>query len=64
VIFARQRTGEKVYDLNTDGVAHYGLMPDLIAEMQRQPGSRAAIALLYRSAEAYLESWRRATAHR
>jgi microsomal dipeptidase-like Zn-dependent dipeptidase len=62
--FTRERTGEKVFDLNTDGVAQYGLFADLIGDMQHQPGGRAALPILFRSAEAYLEAWQRAAAHR
>jgi len=58
--FGRQRTGERVYDLNTDGVAHYGLFADLLADMQSQEGGRSALRLLFRSSEAYLRTWRRA----
>ena len=36
--FGRQRTGERVYDLNVDGVAHYGLFADLLTDMQGQEG--------------------------
>ena len=57
VVFERQRTGERVYDLNTDGVAHYGLYPDYIADMMMQPGGKPAVATLFRSAEAYLQLW-------
>jgi hypothetical protein len=46
-----------VYDLNTDGVAHYGLYPDYIADMMMQPGGKPAVATLFRSAEAYLQLW-------
>lgn len=60
VRFVRERTGKKTFDFNRDGVAQYGLMPDLIAEMQHGRRSRDALALLYRSAEAYLEAWQRA----
>src|SRR4051812_34993338 len=28
MLFGRQRSGTKTYDLNVDGVAHYGLLPD------------------------------------
>jgi microsomal dipeptidase-like Zn-dependent dipeptidase len=58
--FRRQRTGERVFDLNTDGVAHYGLFADLIADVERQPGGRRALRPLFRSAEAYLQMWERA----
>ena len=37
VTFDRQHTGERSFDLNTDGVAHYGLFADLLADVQRRP---------------------------
>ena len=60
VTFTRQRTGDRVFDLNADGVAHYGLFADLLAEMQRGPGGEPAMRTLFRSAEAYLRMWERA----
>jgi microsomal dipeptidase-like Zn-dependent dipeptidase len=57
VAFTVQRTGERTFDLNADGVAHYGLLPDLLADMGRQPGGARATDLLFRSAEAYLQMW-------
>ena len=57
VEFTRQRTGERVFDLNSDGVAHYGLFADLIAQMQRGPDGPAAMRTLFRSAESYLQMW-------
>jgi microsomal dipeptidase-like Zn-dependent dipeptidase len=62
VLFSRQRTGMKTYDVNQDGVAHYGLLPDLLAAVQSQPRGREALSLLYHSAEAYIEMWERAGA--
>jgi microsomal dipeptidase-like Zn-dependent dipeptidase len=61
VVFDRQVSGERVYDLNLDGVAHYGLYPDLIADMQQNAGpeGRQAVDILFRSAEAYLQMWER-----
>jgi hypothetical protein len=56
VTFQRQRTGSRTYDLNTDGVAHYGLIADLLADMQ-QHGGEPALRTLFRSAEAYLRMW-------
>jgi microsomal dipeptidase-like Zn-dependent dipeptidase len=60
VSFVRQRTGDFTYDLNADGVAHYGLLPDLVADIQQGHGDRRALPILFRSAEAYLETWQRA----
>jgi Membrane dipeptidase (Peptidase family M19) len=56
VKFERQRTGSRTFDLNTDGVAHYGLIADLLADMQ-QHGGAPALRSLFRSAEAYLRMW-------
>jgi len=64
VRFVRERSGEIVYDLNTDGVAHYGLLADLVADIQQGNGNVHALPPLFRSAEAYLETWQRAAAHR
>jgi microsomal dipeptidase-like Zn-dependent dipeptidase len=64
VVFSRQQTGTRVFDLSTDGVAHYGLIPDLLAEMQTEPHGREALGLLFHSAEAYLETWSRAVTKR
>jgi microsomal dipeptidase-like Zn-dependent dipeptidase len=59
VTFRRQRTGRRAFDLSTDGVAHYGLVADLIADVGRRPGGRRALRTLFHSAEAYLEMWER-----
>ncbi len=58
--FGRARTGLRTWDLNTDGVAQYGLVADLLADTWHQHGGPRAMRLLYRSAEAYLEMWERA----
>ena len=54
----QQRSGERVYDINTDGVAHYGLYTDWIQ------GLRQINETLYqdmtRGSEAYLQMWERA----
>ena len=64
VEFRRQRTGQRSFDLNTDGVAHYGLFADLLDGVESQPDGPAAMRTLFRSAEAYLQMWERARAHR
>lgn len=62
VTFDRQRTGEREFDLNVDGVAHHGLYADWLEAISQQPGSQHTLDLLFRSAEAYLRMWERATA--
>jgi hypothetical protein len=60
VTFVCQLTGTRKYDLNKDGIAHYGLYADLIADVQRQKNGRKALRPFFRSAEAYLQMWSRA----
>jgi microsomal dipeptidase-like Zn-dependent dipeptidase len=60
ITFRRQKTGSRTYDLNTDGVAHYGLFADLLADLQRTRRGRRSLQPLYRSAEAYVRMWTRA----
>jgi hypothetical protein len=57
--FVQQRSGERVFDINTDGVAHYGLYPDWVEDLRMQAGNRI-VRDLGRGAEAYLEMWERA----
>lgn len=60
VRFERQRSGERVFDINEDGVAHYGLYADFLASLAQQPGGEEAMERLMRSAEATIRSWERA----
>jgi hypothetical protein len=55
----RQVSGERVYDINVDGVAHYGLYPDWIEDLRRLAGD-AIVQDMARGAEAYLLTWERA----
>ena len=60
ISFDRQRTGVRTFDLNIEGMAHYGLLPDLLADMAGQRHGREATELLFRSAEGYVRMWERA----
>ena len=62
VTIDRQRSGERVFDVNTDGVAHYGLYADWVEDAEHVAGSDGAAlgADLARGAEAYLQTWERA----
>ena len=55
----QQRSGQRVYDVNTDGVAHYGLYPDWIEDLRKLAGE-AIVEDLARGPEAYLQMWERA----
>jgi hypothetical protein len=56
----KQVSGERTYDINADGVSHYGLYPDWIEDLRRQGGAKIADDMA-RGAEAYLQMWERAT---
>jgi len=62
VTIDRQHSGERVYDVNKDGVSHYGLYPDWIRDATILAGSdgTAFAADMARGAEAYLQTWERA----
>src|SRR3954454_15767295 len=58
VRFSRERTGTRAFDVNRGGVAHYGLLPDLLANVARHPRGGRALSTLFGSAAAYLRTWR------
>jgi hypothetical protein len=50
-----------VYDVNTDGVDHYGLYPDWIEDLRKVAGDQI-VDDMANGAEAYLQLWARAQA--
>jgi hypothetical protein len=59
VTLGRQRSGERTFDYNKEGVAHYGLYADWFQDVRGLGGSKMA-ADMWRASEAYLEMWERA----
>ncbi len=59
--FQQQTSGTRTYDINKDGVAHYGLYPDWIEDVRRVGGQQAYDDLV-NGAEAYLQMWERTRA--
>jgi microsomal dipeptidase-like Zn-dependent dipeptidase len=59
VTLDRQRSGERVFDVNLDGVAHYGLYPDWVEDLRMIAGQEI-VDDMARGAEAYLQMWERA----
>jgi microsomal dipeptidase-like Zn-dependent dipeptidase len=59
VTFERQLSGQRRYDVNVDGVAHYGLYPDWMEQLRLLAGQPIADDLMG-GAEAYLQTWERA----
>jgi microsomal dipeptidase-like Zn-dependent dipeptidase len=58
VTLDHQRSGQRVYDINVDGVAHYGLYPDWIEDLRMLAGDEI-VRDMGRGAEAYLQMWER-----
>ena len=63
VKFKPEQTGQRTFNINNDGVAQYGLFADLLAEVQRAKHGKRALPALFRSAQAYLDTWRAAERH-
>ena len=67
VTFSEPHAGERVFDFNTEGMAHIGLFPEYV-EDARKDAAGDEIDALFRSAEGYIQLWERtearAAAHR
>ncbi len=55
--FDRLTTGTRSWDINEDGMANVGLLPDFVQELKVLGLSNADLEPLFRSAEAYLQLW-------
>ena len=56
-IIDQLKTGNRVFDINYDGVANYGLIPDFIQEVKNVGLTDKDLAPLFNSAEAYIRMW-------
>jgi len=45
------------FDINLDGMAHYGMLPDLLQDMRNVGVTAEELAPLFRSAHDYVETW-------
>jgi hypothetical protein len=50
------RIGQRTYDFNKDGLAHYGLLPDLLQDLTNI-GDEQDVRTLFRSAEGFIRMW-------
>jgi microsomal dipeptidase-like Zn-dependent dipeptidase len=53
-------TGTRHWDFNTDGLAHYGLLPDFLQDLRNVGINQTQMDVLFRSAEDYIQMWERA----
>jgi hypothetical protein len=58
VTLDKPKSGERTWDINKDGVAHYGLYPDWVEDLRQIAGDEI-VNDMSRGAEAYLQMWER-----
>lgn len=56
---SRSFAGRRDFDVNLDGVAHYGLLPDFIQDLMNLGLTEEDLSPLAHSAEDYVEMWER-----
>jgi microsomal dipeptidase-like Zn-dependent dipeptidase len=59
VTLDRQHSGQRVFDINKDGTANYGMWPDWIEDLRMIAGNQI-VKDMARGPEAYLQMWERA----
>jgi hypothetical protein len=52
--------GDRKFDFNEDGLAHFGMVPDMLQDLKNLHLSREDFEALFSSAEGYLEMWEKA----
>ena len=55
----RCRSGSKQWDINFEGVAHYGLLPDFLQDLSNVGLESRDLSILFRSAEDFAQMWTR-----
>jgi microsomal dipeptidase-like Zn-dependent dipeptidase len=53
----RSRAGQRDFDINIDGVAHYGMLPDLVQDLKNVGLTDDDLLPFFRSAEDYIQTW-------
>jgi microsomal dipeptidase-like Zn-dependent dipeptidase len=56
----RSKVGDKMFDYNLDGLAHVGLLPDMIADFQAMGLTEEDLDPILHSAEGYVRMWEKA----
>jgi microsomal dipeptidase-like Zn-dependent dipeptidase len=57
--FPKAKFANKTWDYNRDGVAHYGLMPDFLKDVESRKGGGATIDRLFSGAEQVATLWKK-----
>jgi hypothetical protein len=59
VMFTQEQWGDRTFNLNSDGLANYGMYADWLRDLQLVGGNQM-MSDMFQGAEAYLETWERA----
>lgn len=62
-VMDKQVTGQRTWNVNTDGAAHYGLVPDWIQQLRLAGGGDEIVDSLMQGAQSYLDTWAATTAY-
>ena len=62
VVFEEPTLGNRTIDFNTEGLAHIGLLPEVIQDILGDGVSKEELEPLFRSAEGYIRMWEKAEA--
>jgi hypothetical protein len=49
--------GKKKFSYNTEGLAHYGLLPDFTLDLALSLGGEESLGAFFNSAEAFVAVW-------
>ena len=60
--FLEPQLGNRAVDFNTEGMAHVGLLPELIEDVRRDGVTDKELEPLFKSAEGYIRMWEKAEA--
>ena len=58
--FDKQVTGMRTFDFNVDGLAHIGLLPDMVADLKKIGMTDTDLDPLFHSASGFVDTWDRA----
>ncbi|HQR34579.1 MAG TPA: hypothetical protein PLK30_17695, partial [Blastocatellia bacterium] len=61
--YQRHVVGDRDFDINIDGMAHYGLLPDFLRDLKNIGLTDQDLAPLMRSAQDFVEMWGRCWQH-
>ncbi len=60
ITFSEPQVGERTIDFNEEGMAHIGLIPELIEDVRNDGVTDEELEPLFKSAEGYLQMWEKA----